>query len=172
MMIFTDAATSPQTGISIGAYLCLNNKHLEDYTEFNMEELSATLANMIVYKQYASKKSTWSEIKTVIDALGSVLQKSVSDTKVSLYTDCQSVCDLLGQRKEKLERNCFITRSGKIIKNVDIYKELYSIAENFQIEVFKIKGHGPTVCRLTIQERIFAVLDKLSRKKLRVYLKN
>lgn len=167
MMIFTDASISPQTCIGVGVFLCLSREHIEAYDQCSMEELSAKLSNQIVYTEYQSKKSTWSEIKTVIHALNFIQKNSKIDSKIEIYTDCQSLCDLMGRRKEKLKKSHFITKTGKLLQNADLYKELFEIAEKFQIQTVKIKGHNSISNRLTVQEKIFAVLDQCSRKKLR-----
>ena len=164
-LIFTDAATSPQTSIAVGAFLCIKQSSIESYAQSSPDELYLKLSDIIVYGNYTSKKSTWSEIKTVIDALSNLKKNPLQ--KVELYTDCQSVCDLLNKRKEKLLKNNFITRTGKVLANADLYKELFEVAEQFDIHVFKIKGHSPKSNRVSIEEKIFTVLDKLSRKKLR-----
>lgn len=168
--IFTDAATSPQKGIAIGAFLYFDQQYINEYTECSMEILTTQLANLVVYTEYESKKSTWSEIKTVMNALYFVQKNFGLKCKIEIYTDCQSLCDLIGQRGEKLKKSNFITRAGKVLQNANLYKELFEITEKFQIQTFKIKGHHSTSCRLTLQEKIFAVLDKLSRKKLRLIL--
>lgn len=168
--IFTDAATSPQTGIAIGAYLYLDMREMNQYIECSMEVLFKKISNKIVYKKYESKKSTWSEIKTVIDALESVQKNSEPVCKIEIYTDCQSLRDLLGKRKEKLQKNNFITRAGRVLQNADLYQELFDLAAKFQIKTFKIKGHNSKSNRLTLQEKIFSILDKLSRKRLRSVL--
>lgn len=167
MLIFTDAATSATMNIAIGVFLCLKKNQLQQYVACSRDDLSIQLADKIVYKQYASKKSTTSEIKTAIDALNFLQQQSPSVTKVDIYTDCQSLCDLLGKRKGKLQRNNFTTRSGKILANAELYQELYSVAEKFQLCLFKIKGHDLASRRVSLPEKIFTLLDKLGRKKLR-----
>lgn len=170
ILIFTDAATSPQKNIAVGAYLYLNRSDLQKYIDCSMEDLSDKLNNLIVYQKYVSKKSTWSEIKNVIDSLNSLQKQSNRLTNVEIYTDCQSLCDLLGKRKDKLLKTNFITRSGKILANADLYKELYAIVDQFNISTFKIKGHDSQSNRTRIEERIFSVIDKLCRRKLRSLL--
>jgi ribonuclease HI len=170
ILIFTDAATSAKTMVSVGAFLCLDQKDIDQYSKSITPDLSAKLADAIIYKEYKSKKSTWSEIKTVIDALHAVLKKSGPDLKIEIYTDCKSLCDLMNRRKEKLEKSNFMTRAGKVHQNADLYKEFFAIAAKFQIKTFKIKGHDTTAHRLTLHEKIFAILDRLSRKKLRSLL--
>ena len=170
ILIFTDAATSSKMNIAVGAFLCMDQNEIQNYAECSIEDLYTQLADKIVYQKYDSKKSTWSEIKTVIDSLNFIHQHSPSIQKVEIYTDCQSLCDLLGKRKEKLQKNNFITRTGQVLQNASLYQELYSIAEKFQITPFKIKGHSAKSNRVSVQERIFSVLDKLSRRKLRSLL--
>lgn len=170
MLIFIDAATSPQRQVAVGASLYLNKPQLESYTDLNLSDLQTKLANRIIYHKYQSKKSTWSEIKTAIDSLNFLKIKFDLIKQVEIYTDCQSLCDLLGKRKEKLIKNNFMTRTGKVLQNVDIYKELYSVAQLFEIRIYKIKGHISRSAGLSLQERIFSVVDKLSRKRLRAYL--
>ena len=114
IIIFSDAATSPQTGISVGAFLCLDQEYINNLTERSLADLTANLSKLIVYNQYKSKKSTWSEIKTVIDALHIIQKNTKPGQVIEIYSDCQSLCDLLNRRKEKLVKSNFITRTGKI----------------------------------------------------------
>ena len=143
---------------------------MQNYAECSIEDLYTKLDDLVVYRKYISKKSTWSEIKIVIDALNFLHQNLESIQKIEIYTDCQSLCDLLGKRKEKLQKNNFTTRAGWVLHNANLYKELFEITEKFQIQTLKIKGHSSISYRSTLQEKIFAVLDKCSRKKLRFLL--
>jgi ribonuclease HI len=167
ILIFTDAATSPKIGISIGAFLSLDQQEMNKYSQYSHADLLAHLTNIIIYKEYKSQKSTWSEIKTVIDALYTIQENRGCASPIEIYTDCQSLCDLVGRRKEKLEKNNYITKTGKILSNAALYKELFAITEKFQLNIFKMKGHDSASKRTTIQGKIFAILDKLSRKQLR-----
>jgi len=98
LCIFTDAATSPQKEIAVGAFLCI--KKIDINT-------SSNISKNISYNEYKSKKSTWSEIKTIINALKYTKKTYPECTTIHLYTDCQSACDLLGDRKHKLLKNNF-----------------------------------------------------------------
>ncbi|MDA8561531.1 hypothetical protein N9L02_00275 [Gammaproteobacteria bacterium] len=168
LIIFTDAATSPTSKISVGVYLALNQDNLIQYSQLSPEVLFKEVADKIFYTKYESKKSTWSEIKTVIDALDAVHDNGCHHFKIEIYTDCQSLCDLLNKRKEKLEKNNFLTKSGKVHPNIVLYKELFLAADKFEVKTYKVKGHSPSGSRITIQEKIFGILDKLSRKRLRL----
>jgi|SRR3990167_211773 len=167
MIIFADAATSPQTGVAVGAFLCFGKEYISEYAECSIERLSAKLATEIVYIELKSKKSTWSEIRTVIDALNFARRNTVSGCTIQIYTDCQSLCDLLGKRKEKLKSSNYTTRTGKLLNNATLYQELFEVADKVTIQTCKIKGHRLISQRTTWQDRIFSLLDKFSRKKLR-----
>lgn len=171
IFVFIDAATSPQAGIAIGAFICLEQQQINELDQFTIEILSKHLANKVSYKKYTSNKSTWSEITTAIHAFSSIRENTPSIRKVEIYTDCQSLCDLLGKRKEKLEKNNFMNRNGKVIQHAKLYKELYAIVENFEVQIIKVKGHNPKYRCLSWQERVFSVLDKFSRKKLRLIVR-
>jgi ribonuclease HI len=171
VFVFIDAATSPQAFIAIGAFICLEQQQINELNQLTIESLSKHLASRVSYRKYTSNKSTWSEIKTAILALNAIYEKTPFIDNVEIYTDCQSLCDLMGARKEKLQNNNFMTKKGKVFQHANLYKELYAIVENRHVHVFKVKGHYTRYRELTWQERIFSVLDKLSRKKLRSVLK-
>jgi ribonuclease HI len=170
IFIFTDAATSSKNIIAVGAFLCLTSQDMLSFAEYSVERLQSLLADRIIYKTYHSKKSTWSEIQTVIDSLIFSKNNFLFCKKIYIYTDCQSVCDLLGRRKEKLVKNNFISSSGKPLEHADLYKQLFNFADEFQITIVKIKGHAALAQRISVQEKIFLILDKLSRKNLRLVL--
>lgn len=168
--IFTDSATSPPTGIAVGGFLSLSTEEIGAYANASQTILLQQLMQRINYIEYETKKSTWAEIKTVIHALHSL--ENTPNRIVNLYTDCKSLCDLIESRQEKLEKNNFLTRSGKTLNNTDLYIELFAIAKKFQIKPIKIKGHAAQIRRYTAQEKIFSIVDRLCRKQLRSILKN
>lgn len=170
VFVFIDAATSPQAFTAIGAFICLEQQQINEIDKLTIESLSKHLASMVSYRKYTSNKSTWSEIKTAIHALNAIYEKTQFVGKVEIYTDCQNLCDLMGVRKEKLLKNNFMSKRGKVFQHANLYKELYGLVENRHVNVFKVKGHHTSYRKLTWQERIFSVLDKLSRKKLRLVL--
>lgn len=170
MLIFTDAATYSKTEIAIGAIFLLERNLIDEYANFSNEELFKKILEKVIYIKYFSKKSTESEIRTVIDALQILKENKATDFNIEIYTDCQSLCDLLTRRKEKLEKNNFITRAGKEQANAELYKKLFALTNQFHINIFKLKGHASQSQRLTLPEKIFAIIDKLSRKKLRIHV--
>lgn len=168
--VFTDAATSPQSCVAVGAFLYIEQNQLDQYANCKNETLAAKISNQIMYTEFKSKKSTWSEIKTIITALNLIHEKFGLACHIKIYTDCQSICDLLTQRKERLKKNNFMTRAGKVLGNADLYRELFALTEKFTIQIFKVKGHTQQTDHLSLTEKIFSIVDKLSRKKLRLIL--
>ena len=51
-----------------------------------------------------------------------ILVTSRVTRKVEIYIDCQSLCDLIGQRKDKLEKNNFMIKKGKVLQHAELYK--------------------------------------------------
>jgi ribonuclease HI len=168
LSIFTDASTSSQACIAVGVILILTPTQIQTCTTLSDLALLNFISQEIIYQTYSSKKSTWSEIKTIIDALNRIREKNPTIRWIEIMTDCKSFCDLMTRRKEKLIQENFITKSGKILNNAELYKQVFSIAKHFELSIVKIKGHQTSENRLTIYEKIFAIVDKLSRKKLRL----
>lgn len=165
--LFTDAAVSPQNNLGVTAFLCLNQLDLEKLTK----ESCINLAHNIHFQEIVSRKSSYLEILSAMHGLNTLRKKVDYKADVEIFTDCQSLCDLLGVRKQKLLEQNFISRSGKILANAHLYQELFSIANHFNITAHKLKGHSPQSYRINIYEQIFAMLDREVRKKLRTSLK-
>ena len=51
IIIFTDAATSPQLSIAVGAFLILEDEEIQQYSEENVSHISAALSKKIIYKE-------------------------------------------------------------------------------------------------------------------------
>lgn len=171
IVIFTDASTSPQKKIAIGAYICLNQIEINQYSDCDNRDLYDKLVKQIIVKQYASKKSTAAEIYTIIDALIYIKNSYGTKQQIIIYTDCQSLCHLLGARGSYLKKNNFMTKTGKILQNTELYKTFFAIADQLQIQAIKVKGHHAKHNTLSIQEKIFVVIDQFCRKQLRQIVK-
>lgn len=61
--------------------------------------------------------------------------------------------------------------TDKIIVHTDCQKAL-KIQTYDNVEIIKISGHTKQINRITTQDKIFDVVDKLSRKRLRTIIKN
>jgi ribonuclease HI len=170
ILIFTDAATSPQLSIAVGAFLMMEEEELQLFNEENFNQAFSALSKKIVYTEFPSKKSTWSEITTAMTAIH-LTHKTFGHCNIKVYTDCQNLCDLVSRRKEKLQKNNFMTRAGKILEHAELYKTLFSLTEKYSIQFLKLKGHNKITSHLSLIEKIFSLIDKSSRQKLRIQVR-
>ena len=95
--------------------------------------------------------------------------------RVILYTDCQNIINL-PSRREKLESTNFISQSkNHPLANADLYREFYTLFDQYNPELFWIKGHTSaanysTEINLNRIQKNFSYLDKEVRRFLREYI--
>lgn len=150
--IFTDGSVHPQTNIGYGAYLIID----EDKLENNV------LPKDINTKRFENTSSTKLELETLLWAFDEI---DLENCKIIVYTDCQNIIGL-NSRREKLERTSYISKTNKLIKNHELYKELYKNIDLTQVEFVKVKGHKKKSEKDNI-DKIFTLVDKASRSALR-----
>lgn len=167
IVVFTDASVSPQWNIAVGGYIWIYKKELEALESLEYQDIFKHFEEKIHYMDFISKKSTFAEITAVISALTFLKSRSEPGQVVELCTDCDSVCHLLTGRKKKLLAENFLTRSGKHLQNSEQYKQLYALEEHFHLTARKMRGHTSQKERVELVDKIFDVLDKFTRKKLR-----
>ena len=153
--IFTDGSVNPQEKIGFGAYFIL-----EDDT-YNLEEIK----NNIKLNKFENTSSTKLELEVLLWALSN---ENLENKKILIYTDCQNILSLL-ERKEKLFESNFTTKTGKIVKNNELYKEFYEKIKKLDCTFLKIKGHKASSKKDEI-DKLFNLVDKASRRALREYL--
>ena len=153
-ILFCDSSVNPQAKLGFGAYLLLDENDL----------LKQIDKSTIKTKLFNDTSSTKLELETLIWALHNI-PKDVSHIEV--FTDCQNIITL-NSRREKLEKNDFRTSTNKIVKNTELYKEFYKLMDSYKIDFFKVKGHKKTKIKDEI-DKIFTLVDRASRKKLREY---
>lgn len=148
--LFCDSSVNPQLKIGFGAFL-----YFEDYEE----------TIKIQTKKFEDTSSTKIELQSFLWAMNEIKQKNIC---FEIYTDCQNIISLLS-RKEKLESNNYITKTGKKVKNHLLYKEFFELINSYTIEFIKVKGHVKKSQKNDI-DRVFSNVDKTSRKALRNYI--
>ena len=149
--LFTDGSVSPQSGIGFGAYLLL-----EKLNFFYAKEMKIEL------KKFTDTSSTKLELETLLWALTDV---DVTNFKVVIYTDCQNIIGLQ-VRREKFEKNSYMTAKGKVIKNHELYKEFFKLVDALDCDFIKIKGHKKSSTKNEIDD-IFTLVDRATRNTLR-----
>lgn len=146
--LFVDGSVNPKKNIGFGAYLFC-------------KELNTCKEQKIFTKKFEDTSSTKLEVQTFIWA---VKQIDCSE-KFIVYTDCQNILSLLN-RREKLQNSNYITKTGKKVKNEELYKEFFLLYDKYDFEIIKVKGHKKASTKDEIDDCFFLV-DKESRAKLR-----
>ena len=78
------------------------------------------------------------ELKATIEALKAIKYPS----KIKLYTDSQYVKNGITEWIVNWKKNGWKTANKKEVKNIELWKELDSLVENFNIKWSWVKGHS------------------------------
>jgi ribonuclease HI len=82
-----------------------------------------------------------------------------------VYTDSQNIIGLQA-RRGPLEKNNYLSKKNKPIKNSTLYQEFFCLSDQLDCEFKKVAGHKSS--RLKDEaERFFTLVDKAARKALR-----
>lgn len=153
--LFTDGSVNPQNNIGFGAYL-----HVDDNEPFN-----ESLNQRIKTKKFNGTSSTKLELEALLWALDEI---NLEDVELVILTDCQNILGL-ESRREKFEKNDYMTSKNKKISNHELYKKFYKIVDSLNCKLVKVKGHKPKTNKDSI-DKLFTLVDKASRNVLREYL--
>ncbi len=165
ILVFCDASVSSKENLALGSYLILEAKDLERLSLCELSAMKEFVSEQTEYVQFETHKSTLAEIKTFLYVIKKL--RPLSEKKICFYTDCQSLHDLFGVRRQKLIKAEFKKKDGSPLPHGEMYREIIGFFTDFSIEVVKVKGHSPKHKRTNIIDKIFSVVDQLSRKKLR-----
>ena len=149
--LFTDGSVNPQSSIGFGAYLLLDK--LDFFSKLEKE---------VKVKKFTNTSSTRLELETLLWALSDISSKN---HKIVIYTDCQNIIGL-NDRRDRFEKNKYITGKGKLIKNHELYKEFFKLIDNLDCEFIKVKGHKKSSTKDEVDE-IFTLVDRATRNALR-----
>jgi len=149
--LFTDGSVNPQSGIGFGGYLLLDKL-----------EFLSKLEKEVKVKKFNNTSSTKLELETLLWALTEISSKN---HKILIYTDCQNIIGL-NDRRDRFEKNNYITSKGKQIKNHELYKDFYKLIDILNCEFIKVKGHKKKSTKDDI-DKIFTLVDKATRNALR-----
>ena len=153
LYLFTDGSVNPQKRIGFGAYLLLNEDELH----------STTLSKGdVITKKFKDTSSSKLELEAMLWALSQI---STENTKLVIFTDCQNIIGLKN-RRERFEKNNYITNKNTLIKNHELYKEFYKITDKIECDFIKVKGHKKNEEKNKI-DKIFTFVDIAARDALR-----
>ncbi len=165
ILLFTDASVSPQSGLGVGASLVVEAQDLYD---LDPSEIASQFEHRIHFEVFSSNKSTFVEIRTAMNAVKSHILEQEGEVHVNLYTDCQSLCDLLNHRLKKLVTQGYTSGSGHLLAHAELYAELFQLSQTVSLTPIKMDGH--VKLSISPEEKIFSFLDKSVRKKLRKHV--
>ncbi len=155
--LFTDGSVNPQQNIGFGAYL-----HVDENESFK-----ESLNQKVKLKKFNGTSSTKLELETLLWALNEINFENLS---LIVFTDCQNILGL-SSRREKFEKNNYMTGKNKKIANHELYKKFYKMTDTLNCHFVKVKGHKPKNEKDNI-DKFFTLVDKASRTGLREYLNN
>ncbi len=152
LLLFTDGSVNTQSKIGYGAYL------LVDKSDLPLDDLK----KMVNVKQFENTSSTKLELQTLLWALKEI--RSLKK-KLVIYSDSQNIIGLPG-RRNRLEQNNYHSKKNVRINNYKLYQEFFEITDHLDYKLVKIKGHQPSNNKDEI-DRLFTIVDRASRKKLK-----
>jgi len=150
--LFTDGSVNPKQNIGFGAYLHV--KQNDTYDE--------SLKKSVKVKRFDATSSTKLELETLLWALDEI---NIADEELIVFTDCQNILGL-NSRREKFEKNDYLTNKNKKIANHELYKKFYKITDTLHCQFIKVKGHKPKNEKNNM-DKLFTLVDKASRNALR-----
>lgn len=153
--LFIDGSVNPQLKIGFGAYVLLD--------DLNTNILKEDIKTQI----FTDTSSTKLELQVLLYALNEITTKQYY---LTIYTDCQNILTL-NSRRDTLEKNRYLTKTGKVVKNTKEYKEFYKLIDTYNCNFIKLKGHKKKNTKDDI-DKIFSLVDKTARIKLREYIKS
>ena len=154
--VFTDGSVNTKTGVGYGACFFVSGVSLP--TEL--------LGISVKTKRFEQTSSTKLELEALLWALAEITsQASASDMRITLYTDSQNIIGLPA-RRERLERQNYVSSKNKRLKNYELYQAFYQITSEHKCQLVKVKGHQPKIQKDNIA-RLFGLVDQASRYALR-----
>ena len=155
--LFTDGSVNPKQNIGFGAFL-----HVKQNDVYN-----ESLKSRVKVKRFDDTSSTKLELETLLWALDEI---NLIDVELVVFTDCQNILGL-PSRREKFERNDYLTKKNKKIANHELYKKFYQVTDTLSCKFIKVKGHKPKNEKDNI-DKFFTLVDIASRNALREYTKD
>ncbi len=152
LLLFTDGSVNTKTNTGWGAYLAVSN----------IEIPPEKLIKKVKLRSFKETSSSKLEIQTLIWALSEVCN---FNGKITVYTDSQTIVGL-PDRRVRLEKNDYFSKSGRPINNNDLYREFFTITDQINCEFLKIKGHNKTSLKDNV-DWLFTIVDRASRNAVR-----
>ncbi len=154
--LFIDGSVNPQLKIGFGAYLLTDEDCI--YSTIRKDE--------IITQKFEDTSSTKLELQILLFVLNNI---ALQEDNLTIYTDCQNILTL-NLRRDAFEKNNYLTKTNKVIKNSIEYKEFFKLIDIYSGNFVKLKGHKKKSTKDNI-DQIFSLVDKTARVTLREYIK-
>jgi ribonuclease HI len=156
LQVFTDVSVNTQLKVGYGAYLVV---------PLQCPSLD-TLKDKIKIKRFEQTSSTKLELQTLLWSIQEILVlASVSDLRLTIYTDSQNIIGLPG-RRSGLEHSNYFSNKNKRLNNYELYQEFYRLTSSIKCKLVKVVGHQSSSNKGEI-DRLFGLVDRASRRALR-----
>jgi len=155
---YCDASFSKKDGLAVIGYAIFRSQ--KEHDEILLAKKEITLTEI----------DETNNIRAEIRGALAVLEAIPPCSNLTLFTDCQTICDL-PERRMKLEGSEFVSESKNAeLANADLYRKFYSLYARHKVDIVWIKGHSPN--RQGNVQKNFSHLDKEVRKRLRAAVKS
>ena len=166
MHIFVDISANPQKKVSVGCYLILENLNID----------TTGIKDLIQSVQLTSATSTDAELELIDFVLATMKPQ---ENQIFLYTDCHNFHKLFTNKCYQDRFDPANSRSGKAGSrryakdhhNALLYEKLLNHIRRLNLIVVKATGHSKKELQKTVEQQIFAIIDKTARKIMRNMVK-
>ncbi|MEQ1723887.1 MAG: RNase H family protein [Pseudobdellovibrio sp.] len=167
LFIYTDASFNASESLAVSGFLFFDNEASNtsnEVLETSIETYSFKVKNNIraeiMGANYCLKKIN-DEIK--------LKEIDIKSLEINLYSDCQTLTDLLMRRDKLLAKNFISGKKKTELANADLYKEFYAIYDLVKPKIHWVKGHSKSEGQSVIQKN-FQIIDQKVRKELRLLI--
>lgn len=152
LSLFTDGSVHPPTGIGYAAYFACRANEVPD----------PPAIDKIVVKRFETTTAARLELSALLWALDEIGDDA---NPATVYTDSQTIAGLL-DRRTRLERSDFKSKSGRPLNNHDLYRKFFTALDHHRLTITKLEGHTRSREASHLQ-KVFARVDQAARRALR-----
>lgn len=146
ILLFTDGSVNTQSKMGVGAYLAISDLS-HDFRK---------MSGQVRIKQFENTSSSKLELQTFLWAID-----EIDASEITAYTDSQNIISL-PSRRQRFENLNYHSKSGKQLKNHNLYRSFFELTDQVNLTLIKVTGHLPGSQKDKI-DNIFKLVDRASR---------
>jgi ribonuclease HI len=163
--LFTDVSVNPGLKLGIGAYVMVPSS----FPEVSSGVIGRDkITERLRVRRFEDTSSTRLELQTVLWALSENRQEPYGS--LTIYSDSQCVSGLLKRKPRLLAEGFLSKKTNRQLGNASLYRAFYELHDELGFHVVKVAGHSKSSVHDTAH-RIFSIVDKETRKALKIWLK-